>query len=442
MKNQLILIPSKKMDNNQKDGRKESQLIRIGGKARENLGLKNDKAVELWPDSDANGRINRNRLLQIFQAYSDDLKKLKESGMSLEEFNRVGFVTSNTFKYICGRSSKTNEKENTWIADTVEDTVIGADPEFLLVSKDGVVQYAAEVTGFGFEGPLGSDGPLAEIRPPPAVSVKDFIHNIKDILENDSKRMAIMPYDWMGGCFLTGQDRSFAIGGHAHIGTPTQASQLTNKYGDEANKFKLLLFSCLQKVLDEYISVPLIKVEGKEDTVQRRQHYGKFGDFRTDCGRLEYRTLSGIWLSHPKLAEAVMGSVKAVSHAFYKIAQSKDYNKNLFIPGKTDSHFDFDPYILFDQRDTDSWKTIEIVKLMRATKSSSEMIDILQKGQIRFDKAFFNSLTNRFRSLSTYKEYSGYIDAFIEIVSLPHAELTEIDRNIKHNWLEGKEFII
>jgi hypothetical protein len=71
------------MDNNRKDGRNEDKLIRMGEKARANLGLTNDKAVELWPDNnDINGKINHNILALIFQAYSKDLKELKGSGIS------------------------------------------------------------------------------------------------------------------------------------------------------------------------------------------------------------------------------------------------------------------------------------------------------------------------------------------------------------------------
>jgi len=52
MKNQLILVPSKRMDGNTKADRNEDRLIRMGERARENLGLKNDKSVELWPADD------------------------------------------------------------------------------------------------------------------------------------------------------------------------------------------------------------------------------------------------------------------------------------------------------------------------------------------------------------------------------------------------------
>jgi len=434
VKSQLILVPSERMDNNQKQDRNEDKLIRMGVKARENLGLKNDKSVELWPDGDVKGKMNHSKLLSIFQAFSSDLKELQRSGMSSEEYHRVGFVTTKTFRYICG--SKKASKSSIWIADTIEDTIIGADPEFMLM-QDGDVQYAGQVQGFGFEGELGSDGPLAELRPIPAVGVDDFIGNIQGIFKSDPKREAILQFDWVSGCFFSSpaHNREFAVGGHAHIGTPAQvASALTN------NRHRLILFSCLQKILDEYISVPALKIEGKDDGTRRRHQYGHFGDFRTDHGRLEYRTLSGLWLAHPKLAAAVIGSLKAVAHAFYKIAESKGYDKKLFLTGNMDSD-SYDVYSMFDQR-SNIWKDIEMAKAMKAVKSSAEMVDILHKGQIKFDREYISALTKKFRSLNTYNVYAKYIDMFMEILSLPSAELEKIDRNIKHNWLEGKKFVV
>jgi len=439
MKSQLILVPSKRMDDNKKNGRNEDKLIRMGERSRENLGLKNDKAVELWPDNDnISGKINHNRLALIFQAYSKDLKELKASGISQEEFNRVGFVTTKTFEFICGK--KNADKNNIWLADSIEDTVIGADPEFALIGGDGDIQYAANVPNFGFEGQLGSDGPLAEVRPEPAVKIEDFVNNIRKVFESDSKRDAIMGYNWIGGCFFNSlnHQREFGIGGHAHIGTPVQITEFINNAANQ-NNIKSMIFACLQKVLDEYISIPMLKIEGKDDGVRRRHHYGKFGDYRTDHGRLEYRTLSGMWLVHPDLAKYTMGAVKAVSHAFFKLAESKNYDKKLFITDEMGR--DFESYSLFDQRDN-KWKDIEIVKAMDALRSATEMIDILDKGVIRFDKIFISDLEKKFKSLPTYNMYSKFIDAFIELVSLPTTQLKKIDKDIKHNWLEGKEFII
>jgi len=442
MKNQLVLVISKKMDSNQSSGRNENQLIRIGEKARASLGLSNDKSVELWPDSNASkDRINRSRLLQIFQAYSADLKGLNESNMSREEYNRIGFVTTKTFKYICCSSKE--KGANIWISDTIEDTVIGADPEFILVDSNGLAQYASNVEGLAHEGRLGSDGPLAELRPDPEISIKSFINNIKDLLTNDSARQCIEPYDWIAGCYFADGDnryenRAYAVGGHAHIGTPTQVFE--NLCRD--NRTSIALFSCLQRVLDEYISIPMLKIEGKEAEISRRGHYGYYGDHKTDHGRLEFRSLSGFWLAHPKLAEAVIGSVKAVSHAFFKIIEESNYNNNLFLTTTMEKADIHGPSFHFFGNDFEGWSEIKITKALKATKTSSAMKAILNHGEINFTRNQIENMKRKFMSLSTYRKYSEYIDMFMEITSLTTNDLKKIDCNLKHTWIGNKKFII
>jgi len=437
MKNQVILVASQRMDINKKSDRNENKLIRIGEKARHNLGLSNDKSVELWPNSNTSkDRINKSRLLLIFQAYTADLKELSKSDVSSEEYNRIGFVTTKTFKYICNDGRK--KKADIWISDTIEDIVIGADPEFILLDGEGCSQYAAEVSGLSHEGRLGSDGPLAELRPDPETSIKTFVNNIKDLLNNDPARKYIEPYDWIAGCYYNGQGREFSIGGHAHIGTPAQVFE--KLCGD--GRTRSSLFSCLQKALDEYITIPMLKIEGKEDAIKRRHHYGYYGDHKTDHGRLEYRSLSGFWLAHPKFAEAVMGSVKAVSHAFFKIVEESNYNNNLFFTAAMERADVHGPAFHFFGDDFDKWDKIEITKALKATKTSHTMKNILNQGDINFTRNQIDSIKHKFRSLSTYREYSEYIDMFMEITSLPIDKLKEIDCNLKHTWIGNKKFII
>lgn len=443
MKSQLILVVSKKMDSNKKDSRCEDRLIRLGGKARDNLGLSHDKAVELWPDNNApKDRINRSKLLTIYQAYSSDLEELKKSGMPSEEYYKVGFVTTKIFSYICG--GKKEKVNNIWIADTIEDTVIGADPEFALMDN-GTFKCASQVPDLCFEGELGKDGPLAEIRPAPTVTVEGLIDNITTILKTHPNIKHIKSYDWIGGCFLSHynstDDRtySYSMGGHAHIGTPVQVS--TKIKGNQ--KVGLSLFACLQKALDEYIAIPMIKIEGKDNAINRRNCYGSFGDYRTEHGRLECRTLSGYWLTHPKLAKAVMGSVKAVSDAFFKIAEENDYKNSLFLTAGMERARDTQSNAFrFWAEDFNGWSELEITKALKTTKPSSRMISILNQGNITFNRQFSEGLKEKFRSLPTYREYSKYIDMFVETVSLPSSELSKIDRNLKHTWIDNKEFII
>ena len=229
MKKQLILVPSRRMDTNKKKDRYEDKLIRLSSAARENLSLLDEKTVELWPSTTTNDRINRSKTLKIFKAYSSDLRALREQDMSAEECMRAGFVTTRTFEYICGNGA--DGEKDIWMSQSIEDTVIGGDPEFVLVAKGGGIKYAGEVNDFGHGGKLASDGPLAEIRPDPTITAEDFVESIKSILTNHRNVKLINPFDWAASCCWMGPraggpDRDgWPVGGHIHIGTPAQIAE-------------------------------------------------------------------------------------------------------------------------------------------------------------------------------------------------------------------------
>lgn len=452
MKAPLILIVSKRMNTNKKSGRQEDRLIRIGGKARESLGLAGESSVELWPQGSDEDRINRSRELEIFHAYSDELKDLK-SGMPQEEFCRVGFVTSKTFNYICRDSRK--EKQDIWIADTVEDTVIGGDPEFLLVRDDGIIKYAGSISGFS-DYELGSDGPWAEVRPKPTVKVDDFIKNIRTILRTHPNKGLIEDYQWLSGCYMEGDmegdpsygRRELGIGGHIHIGTPVKLAKEIQNNSDSRedgygyrNLYKDAAYSCLKKILDEYIAIPMIKLDGLKNTVLRRKSYGGFHDIRTDHGRLEYRTLSGEWFTHPELARAVIGSVKAVSHAFFKILDAGNHNKKIIMTSTQQKSNSYEDFYFFDGSFS-HWKNIEIMKDMGTTKNSNWMMKALNKGEIALNNTYFRDLEKMIRKLPTYREYSEYLDYFLKVVSLPNNKLKGRDKELKNTWVGKAKFII
>ncbi len=437
MKAPLILIVSKKMDSNQKDGRYEDRLIRMGVKARKYLGLANEKTVEIWPDTDTQERISRNRALEIFQAYSSDLKEAIKS-MPEKDYERIGFVTSKTFDYICKDSRR--KKANIWLADTIEDTVVGGDPEFILTDADGHVQYAAEIMGHGDS--LGSDGPLAELRPEPAVSVEKFVDNIMDLLRDHPNVATIEPYNWLAACWLErervgGSQHTWSIGGHIHLGTPARLSSLLDHNNQGNSYHSAAVFRCLQKAIDEYVAIPMIKVDGVNNTIKRRMEYGKYGGSRIECGRLEYRSLSGEWLSHPKMAKAVVGTVKAISHEFFRIFEESDFDIKM-VTTSAHRNRSVDAF----NTNFNAWKDIEIMQELGATKGSIEMKKILHEGEFNFTKSYFTGLKNALRRLSTYRDYMDNINMFIEIVSLSKRDLEGMNRDLKHNWQGNANFII
>jgi hypothetical protein len=438
MKKQLILVPSERMDSNKKKDRYEDKLIRLSAKARESLGLNDEKVVELWPSNSATDRINRSKTLNIFKAYSVDLKKLKENGLSTDEYERVGFVTTRTFEYICGNGA--NSQKDIWVSQSIDDTVIGGDPEFILINGDGSVQYAGYVDDFGHNGKLASDGPLAEIRPDPTITAEDFVNDIQRILCTHPRRTKISDYEWMATCcWLGGGDDyghhkryEWPVGGHIHVGTPAQIAEQNKK----SILFERSFYVALTKVLDELLAIPAMKLDKKDECIKRRTQYGKYGSYRTDHGRLEYRTLSGMWMAHPKLALTILGTAKAIIDSFFHLVEAANFQEDFLNGGQDPRNINF-----FDPR-FNGWDRIEIMKAMSATRSSKEMSDILNNHNFQYTKEYIKKLRATLMRLPTYKNYAKHIDTLVEIISLPHQKLRTIDCDLKHTWVANKEFIV
>lgn len=435
MKAQLILVVSNKMDTNKKAGRRENKLIRIGEKARANLGLTNDKTVELWPNSSTKERIARSTVLTIFRAFSSDIKKLREQGMSQEDILRVGFVTTNTFNHLCTN----NDATNIWITDSTNEIIIGGDPEFILINNDEAV-YAGKVDGLYHNGRFGSDGPLAELRPDPESSVDIFVNNIYNLLSNTTITKCIQDFKWAGGCFYrmrrVGREKQqdWPIGGHIHIGTPMLIVDKMIKN----ETFRMKIHSVIQRILDSFVAVPMMKVEGVDVSCSRRRHYGQYGARRTTGvgnNRLEYRTLSGQWLTHPKMAKAVLETVQAIVHAIFKDVEDHDMD-SAFI-----SDDNVDIYMYFSN-DTNPWENIELTRKYGVIESNAEMRAILEHGDITFSTQYINKIKNKLRSLTTYETHKNNIDVFCDIISQSKRDLAKQETDLKKTWLEGKNLII
>ncbi len=422
-KKQLILIVSDLMNNNKKQNRQEHQLVRMSKNAREFMGFGNDK-VELYPsDIDASKRLKGAMLLDIYKAYSEDLKALKERDFSKEELRRVGFVTEATFKKIV---SNDNEN-NVWISNDINDTVIGADPEFIFKNYENEIIHANSL--LSFDGILGSDGAMAEIRPFPSITPKRFINTITDIFANGTKKNNIKHLQWLSGCFYQTEHRSYPIGGHIHIGTPIQV--VNNFCGRDLSRF----FYCLNKILDEMMGVPLVKLDGVTNAKRRRSKYGYFGEFRSVNNRLEYRSLSGVWLTHPKLAEAVIGTIKAIVSEVYKHIMNNKLETSYVAHPKVAAVGDV--YL----PEFDGWECIGLTKDMECTCSTGEL-------KTKINKPCNNDITithikkwyQKMRNLSSYNDYAEYIDLLYDTLLMPLSRFNKFDKNLQHNWLEGAPF--
>lgn len=181
----------------------------------------------------------------------------------------------------------------------------GADVEFLLRRRhtDGTLgQIVPACHYFAKKGPIGCDtirvgdrrlDAIVELRPQPAPTAVALFDRVHASLLSIAQHMDDPTIAWVSGGMPV---QGIALGGHIHLsGVPLTVSLL--------------------RVLDNYVALPLLMIEG-EQTQRRRPKYGVLGDFRCKAhGGFEYRTLPS-WIGCPDIARGVLALVEvAVVHA-------------------------------------------------------------------------------------------------------------------------------
>lgn len=435
-KKKLILVPSEQMDGNKKSDRNENKLVRMSKKSRDFLGFTDDQ-VELWTAGSTDERSQSAVLLDIFQAFSKDIKKVRQMVKSGElkpsDMNRVAFVTTKMYNRITGG----DDEKNVWISRGIHDTVMGADPEFLLFDSEGrVINAASRLQKSGL---IGSDGAMAEVRPGPSTDPDGLVRNIQNAFSDVELTRRIEDLDWMAACYHDDGNRDYPVGGHIHVGNPARIARMPMSRRE-------VFFRVLNKIMDEKLSVPCIRLDGDLGHKRRanckmglgKPGWGYFGEWRTCNGRLEHRTLSGMWMVHPTLAKCVVGTAKAITDEVFARWASNGYDIS-YVMDEDDASLGNRVF----KNDFSGWEDSELCRDLDACRSSSEMRSILDDSKAgEISKAFLSKWHTEMRRLSTYDRYGDHIDGLREILSQPVNEINKWDRRIKQNWLENKKFII
>jgi hypothetical protein len=425
----LLIVVSNKMDTNKKPDRDENVLIRLPKKSRENVKLPSVNFGDNKPE------------LKVFEAFSHDIKSVIDEGIcDKNSLKNVAFVTSDTFKKIFPNSKgKHGEIEYSKEASTeVININIGADPEFLLFNAKGNVIRANNVMGKG--GQIGSDGAMAEVRPMPSNNPLIVTNNIKDIFLDKDLTNPIIDLKWKASVYFKDVQRDYPVGGHIHLGNTkfVDGIQMSNRS---------ILFSVLNKILDELLALPMIKIDGKDEGKNRRsncqmalgnQGYGYYGEWRLCSGRLEHRTLSGMWLMHPTLAESVLSAAKVIIEEAHRFLLNGGYNNKLF----THPEVNVNNYKVVYNEEFDGWGAIPVAKELGCVRSSSYMKNVLNNSNSSSINAkFLKKWYENIRKMSGYKKHSKQIDALYEILSMPRRELIKVGTDIKENWSTDKKLL-
>lgn len=203
-----------------------------------------------------------------------------------------------------------------WVSQYVFDVVVGnptdpdvvtlgCDPEFLLFDSRHKIlpaNYWLPTKGF-----VGSDGPLAELRPSPAAHEDEVVENLRRLI----RAMPGLTRHYFGSPTMADPEghscwENYALGFHVHLGIPRE---LTTGAAAKSREF----LAALTATLDYFVGVPAMLLE---DTNLRRLGdglYGKPGDFRVTNRTVEYRTPGGYHLRHPDYAAGIMGLALCVA---------------------------------------------------------------------------------------------------------------------------------
>lgn len=252
------------------------------------------------------------RLFEVNFAYVEDATTAKDN-----KKKHLGFITNRVYKFF------NVENKDMWIKKHKVPPIItvGADPEFLLLVNNDTIQYAgslfSEKDCFTKYSPIGCDGPCAEIRPTFSSNPNEVCKSIRKHIKAYADTDLLIKFKWKPGAYMEGnilgdmrsKFRRLGIGGHIHLGLPSYLQEKLSKASlPNQNLYLRNIATTLTKLLDHFIAVPLLKLEGNE-VLKRRglgSDYGKAGSYRVKNDHFEWRTLSGIWLVDPKYAEGVM----------------------------------------------------------------------------------------------------------------------------------------
>jgi hypothetical protein len=384
--------------------RGEADIIRFPRAVRDRLGVQIHRRVRVGGDYQTE--------LHVKKARKEDLKSLARmlvSGrIAEEEALYAGFVT----KTVQQRVARHRGKGDLWLSAAKEPITIGADPEFGLVDGTGMLRRGDDM--LPHDGPFGSDGPGAEVRPQAAQDHGRLVANIAKILKNPPNGAEDL--NGIGGATYEDDHREYWFGGHIHLGRP---SDLEEDYADYCYKGIAL-------ALDHLVALPFVRLDTPNPTCRRngcKYGYGKAGTFdnggseasiRTKGNRFEYRVLSGLWLTHPDLAKITLGVTKCVAESAYARARMHDYDPEWTAAPASRKGL---------AKSLKLSKTREITDIINRAEPSGVTTDHLKEWE------------RRVRELDFYGDYEDEVEALITLARHGPGEFL---LDLKQTWLAGK----
>ena len=263
-----------------------------------------------------NAETDENKLIRVPKelrkcmrlAIGDTLKFDTHSGIPIElvvgkvllndivSDDSICYVTQKTFKIINIEDSLKQK------IDPAEGVTLGCDPELFIVDSPSNKLLRA-YTFLDRWGTVGHDGILAEFRPPPSVCENTLTDELWGLINKLREKINMTDrYDANRIKFIGASSMENSTAGfHLHYGIPPM---ILGKTPDN-----ILLMQQISRVMDYYVGLPSIILEGVKDSKRRSNMsvtYGKPGDFRLDNKTFEYRVPGGFMLRHPTLTRGLI----------------------------------------------------------------------------------------------------------------------------------------
>ena len=173
----------------------------------------------------------------------------------------------------------------------LNDFLLGADPEFIVVEEGHIKQFTGRPE---MNVPWGLDHSnwVIEPHPKPEFSVRKLIQNLK-VSFNDFA--TVTPTGkWRAGAWIHAPERTITLGGHVHVDRPSCT---------KAQRDALDLFTQHLEGLDILPQTECVE--------RRRSTYGHYGDIRTEHGHFEYRTMPS-WLFSQRVTKLCLIGTKLI----------------------------------------------------------------------------------------------------------------------------------
>jgi len=311
---------------------------------------------------------------------------------------------------------------------------LGCDPEFFFADDRGDVIGSEKILGDTKSIGVIIDGVQAELNPGASscreslasgisgcfIRIRDLIANrgdnvtlkmdtLVDISERElnslsdaSRRFGCAPST---NIYNEGENKTSEIkanpatylkrsaGGHIHMGN-YYSTYLTDKQNPAMREMAERIEKALKKmpevmvpILDIIVGNTCVLLDRQPGNIERRENYGRVGEFRIKDYGIEYRTLSNFWLRSYPLMSLVTGLCRFAVHIVSESTPGNDYVKALFDAVSLD-----DIVKAVNENDYDlamkNFKAIQPIWLMAASGSGIGYWPLVSESSMKYFEHF------------------------------------------------------